>query len=179
MDMQQIDFSEYKFDPIPYARAIETLAKQIHGTNFEANQCSKSTFDQIDALIGEKTAECSQIAEEIKNVRNDNLKMQIELESLKKEEAELSSTHVDLKEVLKNICKVTFVQDNEKFRTITQKIQRSLGFKLKLLQCHDNQHLWIATFLFDVSNESESNHFVVVLYNNETSTFACTLINYY
>lgn len=195
-----IDFNEYKFDPTPYTHSISMLAKKIEDGNFEANKCSMSTLNQIDALIAEKNEECSRVSEEIKNVRNENVKLQMELDSLKKEEEELSSAHNDLKEgiiwltifymrsintnfvisfvllffvALKSVCKVTFVQDNEHFRAITQKIQKSLGFKLKLLQSQDNQHLWTATFLYE-ANESESNHYVNVLYNNETSTFTCT-----
>ncbi|XP_055305511.1 uncharacterized protein LOC129570108 [Sitodiplosis mosellana] len=169
MEKPNINSNEYKFDPAPYTIAIKTFSEQIQTNCLETNP--KPTFKQFDEVIGDKIEMCSRIAEEINKVRVDNSKMQIELKSLKKEEEHLSYTHLDLKEVLKNTCKVTFVQNNEDFRTLTQKIQMSLGFKLKLLQCQDSQHLWIATFLFDVPRELEGNYSVVILYNTQDESF--------
>lgn len=59
-------------------------------------------------------------------------------------------------------------QNNEEFRSLTQKIQLNLGFKLKLYQ--NQGHSWTAKFLFD-SKEMESNHFVVVVYNAQDDSF--------
>lgn len=54
----------------------------------------------------------------------------------------------------------------------------SFGFKLKLVQCQDNQHQWIATFLYDVHSELESSHYVVILYNIEDESFTCSYDQY-
>lgn len=67
------------------------------------------------------------------------------------------------------------MQNNEKFRALAQKIQVNLGFKLKLMQCHDNPNEWTAKFLFDTF-DSDSDHFVVISYNVDTDTFARTYI---
>lgn len=195
MDIPQINFNEYKFDSTPYTIPVNMVSQQIQDKSIEVDSDSKTKLKQLDTQINEKMEEISQIDEAMKKVRAENLKLQLELKSLKKEEECLSSTHSDLKEgeieshifwflyfncnyfililVLKNMCKVTFVQNNEEFRAITQKIQMSLGFKLKLQQCHDNQHLWVATFLFDVSSELETNHCVVIGFNTQDESFTC------
>lgn len=101
MDVPNINFNEYKFDPAPYTVAVNSLSKKIQDNNFGIDSNSKTTFKQIDIFnsqISEKMEVCSQIAEEIKKVRVDNYNMQLELQTLLKEEEHLSETNLDLKE---------------------------------------------------------------------------------
>lgn len=72
------------------------------------------------------------------------------------------------------MCRITFVQDNEKCAALARKIQERLGFKLKLQQCQDLPHQWIAKFSFDRS-EMEGNYCVTISYNIIDETFTCTL----
>lgn len=96
MDLQNINFNGYKFDPASYSISIDILSEQMqaNGTEIDANTICK----QFDALINEKKEMCSQIAEEMKKIRVDICKTQSELESLKREQENLLSTHLDLKE---------------------------------------------------------------------------------
>lgn len=96
MYMPKINFSDYKFDPAPYTLGINALSEQIQDENRETN--SKTTFKEFDILIGEKMEMCLHVADDIEKVRAENLKIQTELKSLKKEEEFLSGTHLDLKE---------------------------------------------------------------------------------
>lgn len=101
MDVPNINFNEYKFDPAPYTIAVNSLSQKIQDNNFGIDSNSKTTFKQIDTFnsqISEKMEVCSQIAEEIKKVRVGNSHLQMELKSLKKEEEHLSETNLDLKE---------------------------------------------------------------------------------
>lgn len=75
------------------------------------------------------------------------------------------------------MCKSTFVQDNEKCAALARKIQERVGFKLKLMQCQDNHHQWIANFSFDRS-EMEGNCNVTISYNTKDESFACMLEKY-
>lgn len=76
---------------------------------------------------------------------------------------------------LKSMCKVTFVKDDGKCAAFAKKIQERLGFKLKLLQCEDSPHEWIAKFSFDRS-DMEGNYYVTITYNTKDESFACMLI---
>lgn len=76
---------------------------------------------------------------------------------------------------MKNMCKSTFVRDNEKCAAIARIIQDRLGFKLKLTQSQDdNPQQWIAKFSFD-RNEVEGNYSVTMFYNTEDDSFTCML----
>lgn len=101
MDVPNINFNEYKFDPAPYKIAVNSLSQKIQDNNFGIDSSSKTTSKQIDTFnsqISEKMEVCSQIAEEIKKVRVDNFNMQMDLKALLKEEEHLSETNLDLKE---------------------------------------------------------------------------------
>lgn len=73
---------------------------------------------------------------------------------------------------MKAVCKATFVRDNEKCSAFAKKIQERLGFKLKLTQCQEKSHSWIAKFSFDHS-ELEGDYYVTVSYDTEYECFAC------
>lgn len=96
MDLQNINFNEYKFDPVSYTIAIDILSEQMQAASSETD--SNTICKQFDAVLSEKMEMCSQIAGEMKKVRVDICKIQRELESLKREQENLSSTHLDLKE---------------------------------------------------------------------------------
>lgn len=98
MEKFNINLDGYKFDDTPYKIAKDQLAEKIQNSNIDTDLNSDTTIKQFDALISEKTEASAQIADEIKKVREENFKMQMELKSLKKEEEWLSGAHLDLKE---------------------------------------------------------------------------------
>lgn len=189
MNEGNVDFSRFQFDSTPYTNAVNSIAAQLKIIQAESDPNSKEALEQLDRQIAEKTEECSQVAAKVKEVRAKNIEMQTELEALKREEQLLTQKSFDLKEgksfgqihcivglyhdlfvisALKNACKVNVVEHNDEFRTLTQKLQASLGFKLKLQQCPDKQHIWSARFLF---GESESDRSVNVLFDARDDSF--------
>lgn len=110
MDLANINFAEFKFDPAPYNIDINMMSEQIEDNNFERDADLKAKINQFDTLASEKMELCSQITEEINNVRIENLKMQMELKSLKIQEEHLSDTHLDLKESkIESHCTYIFI----------------------------------------------------------------------
>lgn len=101
MEMLNMNFTEFDFN-ISQSSAITMLTKQIKKKDAEASQDLKISLHQIDMQVGAKMEECSQIVEEIRNLRLEHFKVQMEFEVLKREEEELSSTQQDLKEGLKH-----------------------------------------------------------------------------
>lgn len=99
--MLNMNFTEFDFN-ISQSSAITMLTQQIKKKDAEASQDLKISFDQIDMEVCAKMEECSQIVEEIRSLRLEHFKMQMEFEVLKREEEELSSTQQDLKEGLKH-----------------------------------------------------------------------------
>lgn len=173
-----------------------TFSSEIRNSKHFANFADfKKTFDNLNTLISEKMEACLQVTTDIKQMQKDNAEIRMQMNDLEKEEYQQSNTNFDLKEgkcrtmeklifvpilihllfffflALKNTCRVTFVENNEEFRSLTQKIQLYLGLKLKLHQ--HQEHLWTAKFIFD-ANEIQSNHFVVILYNSQYETFTCS-----
>lgn len=101
MDVPNINFNEYKFDPAPYTIAIDSLSQKIQDNNIGIDTSPRTTLKPLDTFnsqISEKMEVCLQISEEIKKVRMNNSNIQMELKSLKKEEEHLSETNLDLKE---------------------------------------------------------------------------------
>lgn len=96
MDLQNINFDEYKFDPASYTIAVDILSEQMEVGCSETG--SKTICKKFDATLSEKMEMYSQIAEEMKKVRVEICKIHRELESLKREQENLSSTNLDLKE---------------------------------------------------------------------------------
>lgn len=90
MEQQNIKFEKFKFDATPY---IIPFSEQ-----FQEKGNKNSEFSQLDVTISEKLNECSNINEEMKKIRIENLNMQMELNILKREEEQQSQSSFDLKE---------------------------------------------------------------------------------
>lgn len=96
MDEQRIQFSEYKFDSVPYTVNLNVLEKKVQTKNYEDIGDSKK--NRIDLFINEALQECSTVAEKIRAVHTENSHIQMELLTFKQEEEQLSNTDFDLKE---------------------------------------------------------------------------------
>lgn len=98
MEQQKLKFSEFKFDSTAYSMAINAYAKQIGENNVEKSDTGDKIFHHMDSSINEKVQKCAQIAENIKRVQLDNFEMQMNMDTLKEEEEQLSRNNLDLKE---------------------------------------------------------------------------------
>lgn len=196
MNNKIFNLSCYKLNLVPYTVPIDKFSEQIQESNYTNFEKSQKLVDNLDSMISAKIDECAHLATEVEKLYKNNSEIKTELDALKKKEDRLSHSNFDLRNgnhrffsttansiwnncdltasllALKKASKQTFVQNNEIFRTHTQKIQMNLGLKLKLLQGTDNQHIWTAKFVFD-SNEMENDHFVVISYNTQDNSFTC------
>lgn len=98
MEQQNIKFVEYKFDSTPYVIAANSFSKQFKDIETKNKDLSKYAFDQLDSSISLKINERSITNENLKKIQTEILKIQMELDTLKREEEQLSCCSFDLKE---------------------------------------------------------------------------------
>lgn len=95
MEQQNIKFDKFKFDATPYIIAANSFSKQFKE---EKNKNSDNAFSQLGISVSEKFSECSNINEQLKKIRTENLNIQMELDRLKREEEQQSRRSFDLNE---------------------------------------------------------------------------------
>lgn len=93
-----VKFDNYGFDATPYMIAANTFSKQFNEKECESNEFSNDAFQQLHLKISEKLSECSNMNEDLKKIRTENLNLQMELDTLKREQEQLSRNSFDLKE---------------------------------------------------------------------------------
>lgn len=98
MEQQNIKFDEYKFDATPYVIAANSFSKQFKEIESKNNDLSKYAFDRLNSSVSQKICECSIINENLKKIQTENLNIQMELDTLKREEEQLLRCSFDLKE---------------------------------------------------------------------------------
>lgn len=95
MEQQNIKLNKFKFDATPYIIAANSFSKQFKK---QENKSSDHALSKLDATISENLKECSNIQEDMKIIRAENVNTQQKLDILKWEEKQQSQCGFDLKE---------------------------------------------------------------------------------
>lgn len=95
MEQENIKFEKFKFDATPYIIAANTFSKQFEE---KENVNSDYASSQLNSSISEKLGECSNMNEDLKKIQSETLIIQMELDTLKREEEQLTNSSIDFKE---------------------------------------------------------------------------------
>lgn len=98
MERIKSKLAEFKYDSEPYIVALNKFVKQIQSKESENIDFSKEHLSDLNTQYGEKINECIQINESINKVQSENVEIQMEVETLKKDQSQLSCCNSDLKE---------------------------------------------------------------------------------